>query len=1005
MDSEGRRKIEALYFAALACEPSDRPSLFEHAAPEVRREVEALLAQQDSVLDKPAWESLGAPTKTLLMAGALPARYRIEGRLGAGGMGEVFRARDTRLGRSVAIKTSHARFSDRFEREARAISALNHPHICTLYDAGPNYLVMELVEGETLAARLKREALSLEETLRYGAQIAEALTEAHSHGVVHRDLKPANIMLTRHGVKVLDFGLAKMLSEADITETRAIMGTPAYMAPEQVEGREPSNATDLFALGLVLYEMATGELPFPGASLGHMLSSGSSPALPPPSQRRTGMPNVLNQLVLRLLEKDPAMRPPTTSGVARDLSTLADRAAAPHLRSSLRPAVLILAVMALLMAAAAAFWMFERSEQRHWAREQAIPEIARLAGTQPLAASLLLRKVEGILPGDAEVAKLAQSIRRAVSIDSSPPGAKVEIQDYVSPADWVPVGTTPLRSVQIPSGYLRWRIFKPGMEELVAAPETSGQMQFALTPVGSQPGMVTVPGGGFAEFIDFVGWLQYRLPTFQIDRFEVTNAQYQAFVDQGGYKKPEYWKEKFVKDGGELSWDRAMDLFRDQTGRSGPATWEGGHFPVGQGNYPVSGVSWYEAAAYAAFAGKTLPAVAQWYDAAPPDSVGYRINASNFNRNGPAPVGKYPGVGPYGTYDMSGNVREWCWNSIDTDRIDTDRRLILGGAWGTQTYLAFDPEALPPFDRSPLNGFRCVRNSQPLPAAVVAPLVRTSRDFSKVKPVSDELFQAYRSIYAYEHAPLKANSEGVVEDTADWTKERITIDAGHGNERLPLFLFLPKNVHPPYQTILFFPSARVEFIPDSRNLGDLQFVDYVIKSGRALAYPIYKGTYERKESGGLPGTLGNLSEMVEQSKEVGRTMDYLETRPELDKNKIAYLGVSMGAAYGVIFGALDDRFRTVLLLDGGFFLTPALPAGDQVNFAPRLKKPVLMLNGRYDFSFSPERSQEPMFRMIGTPSAEKRRVVLDTPHDISQQKDELSKEVRAWLDQYLGRVN
>jgi cephalosporin-C deacetylase-like acetyl esterase len=155
----------------------------------------------------------------------------------------------------------------------------------------------------------------------------------------------------------------------------------------------------------------------------------------------------------------------------------------------------------------------------------------------------------------------------------------------------------------------------------------------------------------------------------------------------------------------------------------------------------------------------------------------------------------------------------------------------------------------------------------------------------------------------------------------------------------------------------------------------------------------------------MPGDIHRLNRLTEQAREIGRSVDYLETRPEIDKQRIAYLGVSQGSADGVIFTALEERFRTVVFLDGGFFLSPTLPAEDQVNFAPRLKKPVLMINGRYDFSFSPERAQKPMFRMIGTPPSEKRRVVLDTPHNVSQNKQELSKEVLNWLDKYLGRVN
>jgi Tol biopolymer transport system component len=177
-------------------------------------------------------------------------------------MGEVFRAVDTRLGRQVAIKTCYQEFSERFNREARAISALNHPHICTLYDVGSNYLVMELVEGETLASRLGRGKLSMKQALEFGSQIADALAAAHAKGIIHRDLKPQNIMLTKSGVKVLDFGLAKSRQDdLTLTASHVVMGTPAYMAPEQREGKECLPESDIYSLGLILYEMAAGKRP------------------------------------------------------------------------------------------------------------------------------------------------------------------------------------------------------------------------------------------------------------------------------------------------------------------------------------------------------------------------------------------------------------------------------------------------------------------------------------------------------------------------------------------------------------------------------------------------------------------------------------------------------------------------------------------------------------------------------------------------------------------------
>jgi Tol biopolymer transport system component/predicted Ser/Thr protein kinase len=230
--------------------------------------------------------------------------YRIEGLLGAGGMGKVFQAVDTRLGRKVAIKISTEQFSVRFEREARAISALNHPHICTLYDVGPNYLVMELVEGETLVAKLKKGKLSIDDTLRYGGQIAAALAEAHSKGITHRDLKPANVMVAKNGVKVLDFGLAKSAGDETMTASNAVMGTPAYMAPEQLEGKECDARTDIYALGLVLREMATGR------------RDGVTSGLPTPAAH----------VIDRCLAKEPESRWHSVTDVKFELEWIADAA-------------------------------------------------------------------------------------------------------------------------------------------------------------------------------------------------------------------------------------------------------------------------------------------------------------------------------------------------------------------------------------------------------------------------------------------------------------------------------------------------------------------------------------------------------------------------------------------------------------------------------------------------------------------------------------------------------
>src|ERR1700722_11410698 len=273
-------KLEELYQAARALPPSERNALLERADPELRATVAAILAQEGvvengdasredgAVLDRPAWEGRESLLKhdgplqveTPVSVGAQLGPYRIDRKIGQGGMGTVYRATDTRLDRSVAIKVSRSLFDERFEREARAISSLNHPHICTLHDIGPDYMVMELVEGETMAARIRKGALPVGDVLRYGAQIAGALAAAHDKHITHRDLKPANVMIAKNGVKVLDFGLARCSThDRTLPLTGAVMGTPAYMAPEQREGRECDTRTDIYALGLVLHEMATGK--------------------------------------------------------------------------------------------------------------------------------------------------------------------------------------------------------------------------------------------------------------------------------------------------------------------------------------------------------------------------------------------------------------------------------------------------------------------------------------------------------------------------------------------------------------------------------------------------------------------------------------------------------------------------------------------------------------------------------------------------------------------------
>jgi predicted ATPase len=353
MTPKYRRQVEALYQAAFPLAPAQRAVFLADACgdnSELQREVERLLRSEGSLTAE--MSLAGGDAAAEFSPGSRIGPYHLEALLGEGGMGQVFRARDTRLGRPVAIKLIRADraqrgdFQIRFQREARATAALNHPHICTLYDVGEHngsaYLVMEYVEGQTLASRLREGPLPLDQLVRLGTEVAQALASAHERGIIHRDLKPANLMVTPAGVKVLDFGLAKFAetepaAAADATGARTILGTLAYMSPEQARGEELDSRSDLFSFGCVLYEAATGVRPFRGASAPEILHEVLSGHPSPPSSLRPELPPGWDSILRRVTAKDREHRYSSAADLFAAIEELGKPAPQPLPRMEERP--------------------------------------------------------------------------------------------------------------------------------------------------------------------------------------------------------------------------------------------------------------------------------------------------------------------------------------------------------------------------------------------------------------------------------------------------------------------------------------------------------------------------------------------------------------------------------------------------------------------------------------------------------------------------------------------
>lgn len=977
------------------------------------------------------------------MIGQTISHYSILEKIGGGGMGVVYKARDVKLERLVALKflpphlDANADEKRRFIQEAQAASALDHPNICTIYEIdetanGQLFIAMAYYAGETLKKTVTNNQLSANSAIEIAVQIAQGLAKAHEHAIVHRDIKPANIIVTKDGVvKIIDFGLAKFVGRHSLTKTGATMGTMAYMAPEQVSGGIVGQTTDIWSLGVVMYEMLTGQLPFPGENEQAVMYA----ILCKAPQPLPALPEELTSIIQRSLEKAVEQRFQSAHDILQRLQafregtkTIAISATtrekpAPH-SQKIRTAVVALIVL-LTIAALIPYRYFIRQQQAL----SLLPQIEHLTAAEKyFEAFTLARQAGKYLKNDSTLQRLQLIISDKLTIVSQPAGARAYLTRF-TPEDSAArefIGVTPIYAFRLPRVDHKLDLEKAGfvsVERLIATKinreeflSRAIKIEVPLVENGKAPdNMVFVPGGTY----QLVAWgapptAEVHLADYFIDRFEVSNADYKTFITAGGYLNRSYWKQPFYQNGRAISWEQAMQQFTDRTGLPGPRSWVNQEFPEGKSDYPVTDITWYEAAAYAEFIGKKLPTIFQWEKAAragmlihvegvvlPWGLVNGKesiVHRANFKGKSTTSVRSYTfGLSPFGCYNMAGNVKEWCLNEAPNGYF------TAGGSWQDPSYLFANYGIFPSFYSSNALGFRCVRAASDTAIEQSAMKINVERRTPSYTPVDAATFRSFLSFYHYDTRPLQAELLETKE-TPDWTRQKVSF-AGRPDERIIAYFYLPKHAAPPYQVLQLFPNGSIFQGASAAEIAE-SILAPQIKSGRAVLATVPQGGHERESENLELWPKANSVKYRERAMqlviEFRLGVDYLASRSDIAMDKLALVGMSWGASEAaLITTAVETRYRAVIFIAGAIrlFDVQKLPEVNPINFVPHINVPKLMIHGQYDEVFPYETHALPLYHLL---REKKQLALLEAGHTPPLELQ--TPIINKWLDEIFGPV-
>jgi DNA-binding winged helix-turn-helix (wHTH) protein/formylglycine-generating enzyme required for sulfatase activity/predicted esterase len=752
----------------------------------------------------------------------------------------------------------------------------------------------------------------------------------------------------------------------------------------------------------------------------------------------------------RLTENNTGAKPATASALQGDGTPVASNAqvslpmpaaSRTRLSSSVRRVLRVGAVVALVAALALAGMQWRKASAERELHARVLSQIADLVqkdqyGRAFNLAMPLLREEPGLKDNPAFAANWRQIVLPMRPLVAEA-GATVYFKPYDdAEGDWLRAGVTPLtRTVDAPRGPLQIRVTKPGFRPglfVVANPGPSVEnespnrtmvnrrfspVHLPLAAEGVLPDhMVLVPRthvpvvlGGWTP--DRAGSYAREVPPFAIARHETTNAEFKQFVDAGGYDNPAYWQGlTFEEDGHRLSWPEARKRFVDTTNRPGPAGWQLSTYPSGRAEFPVGGISWYEAVAYARFRGEELPTIHHWLRAAfAPYDEHFGVApavavSSRFYADGPDSALRPIGLGAWGTWQMSGNVREWVWNFAGRNA------LALGGAWSDYASENHGTYTASPMSRLPSHGVRLMRRlpGSEIPRDWLEPIhLSYARTTALREPASDEAFEIIHSQFTRTRAKPAEVTVANVQQTPLWIAERVVLRFT-AEDSATVYIVRPKIHAGHLQPIVYAPPQNCCTIKrDNDNiLEQLRVAEFVVNSGRALVLPVWSGSYERWQPEPLePDALRDRQReyALAWNRDLGITIDYLESRADIAASRAGFLGFSNGAVYNVGMLAVEPRIKAAVLLSGGISVRAdnIHPMLDLVNYGPRIKVPVLMINGRFDHILPYERSQRRLFQLLGTPAAQKSHIVYEGGH-FAYPPNSVARDTSNWFDRYLG---